>query len=277
MTRPSPPWQAPVVRVRARTRADEAPARALAERLGTARDDAPDPPSEPWTLLVDRDRRVLVRPDGVRLEIDFGAGRTAARQHERDLARQPLARALGVSRLRRRLGRPPAVVDATGGLGRDAWFAAALGCPVTLIERAPVVHALLESALARAASDPGTTDVAARVTLLAGDAATLLPRLEPARAEVVYVDPMYPPVRRRAAVAKGMQFLHALLGAPDEDDDARLLAAALAAAARQVTVKRPAGAPALAGDATFRGQRSRIESPGTRYDVYLTGRADAAS
>ena len=266
--------------MRAAADTDEDAARALADRLGSlpvgpSDGDRRDAPRPPWTLLVDADRRTLVRPDGVRLEIDFVAGRTGARRHESGLARQPLARALGVPRLRPRLGRAPSVVDATGGLGRDAWFAAALGCPVVLIERSPVVHALLEAALARAAGTPATADVAARVTLLRGDATAVLPELDPARAEVVYVDPMYPPVRRRAAVAKGMQFLHELLGPPDDGEDARLLGAALAAAALQVTVKRPGGAPPLAGDAAFTGRRSAVESPGTRYDVYLVDRDDA--
>jgi len=271
----------PVVRVRGRGARDEAHVRALAERLGPGDPDGADGPdgSSPsgaadWTLLVDGGRRVLVRPDGVRLEIDFVAGRTGARQHESGLTRQPLARALGIPRLGRRLGRAPAIVDATGGLGRDAWFAASLGCPVTLVERSPVVHALLESAHARAMATPATAAVAARVTLLAGDAVAALPWLDPARPDVVYLDPMYPSVRRRAAVTKGMQFLHELLGPPDAAEDARLFAAALAAARVQVTVKRPAGAPPLTGDETFDGQRSRIESPGTRYDVYIV-RGDA--
>lgn len=269
-------WRPPTILVRAVSAVDDEAARALGARL------VPDPPAErpepgrlgkpvpmetPWRLLVDGPRRAIQRPDGVRLELDFTAGRTAARRRERGLVRQPLARALGVARLRRRLGRAPRVVDATGGLGRDAWFAATLGCPVLLLERSPVVHALLEAALARAASVPATAAVAARVTLRRADALAVLPGLDPALAEVVYLDPMYPPHRRRAAVSKGMQFLHALLG--PSDTGAGLLGAALAVASRQVTVKRPAGAPPLAGDESFGGQRSTIESPGTRYDVYL--------
>ena len=81
---------------------------------------------------------------------------------------------------------------------------------------------------------------------------------------------MYPPTRRRAAVAKGMQFLHDLLG--HEPEDPALLGAALAAARRHVTVKRPAGAPPLAGAERFDGQVTTVASPGTRYDVYHVGR-----
>ena len=274
-------WRAPEVRVSPVSAGDGAAADALAERLslplGAAR-----PPTRPgtWTLHVDGERRVLERADGVTLELDFTAGRTAARQRESGLARQPLARALGVPRLRRRLGRAPAIVDATGGLGRDAWFAASLGCPVTVIERSGIVHALLAAALARAAATTATSAVAARVTLLHDEATRALGALDPDDVDVVYLDPMYPPTRRRAAVTKGMQFLHELLGPPESasmgaagpaDGERTLLGAALDAAAVQVTVKRPGGAPPLAGHDAFDGQLATVESPGTRYDLYLKG------
>ena len=265
----------PRILVRPATAADDDAAEALARRLGTPPigPEGGDPPDgrddERWTLTVEGMRRTLTRPDGARLDVDFTGGRTAARQHERGLARQPLARAVGLTRLRKRLGRAVRLVDATGGLGRDAWFVASLGCRVTLIERSPLVHALLEAALARAALDPAGADSAARITLALGDARTLLAGLDRSRADVVYLDPMYPASRRRAAVNKGMQFLHALVGG--EADEAGLLAAALDAAGSQVTVKRPAAAPPIGGDEAFTGQRSTITSPGTRYDVYLVG------
>ena len=263
---------------------DESRARELAARLGRGLDggsagDASDVPDMPvaspaaapgpvWSLFVEGPRRVLVRPDGVRLEIDFTAGRTAARGHERGLVGQPLARALGIPRLRRRFGHLPSIVDATGGLGRDAWFAASLGCRVCLIERSPLVHAMLDAALARARATPGAAEVAGRVTLRHADAVVALADVDPELADVVYLDPMYPATRRRAAVNKGMQFLHELLGPPD-GGEATLLAGALEAARRQVTVKRPAGAPPLPGTEAFGGQRETIASPGTRYDLYL--------
>lgn len=267
-----PSWIVPVVRVLAARPEALKDASRLAERLDlelTAGDADPSAPRTDWLLCVDGLRRTLVRPDGVALTLDFTSGKTAARQRESGRIRQPLARALGVARWRRRSGRVPRVVDATGGLGRDAWFAAALGCPVVLIERSPIVHALLESALARARADHTTADIAARIVLQQAEAIGALELLPPDDAEVIYLDPMYPDTRRKAAVTKGMQFLHALLG-PD-DDNADLLRSALASASRQVTVKRPSTAPPLSGDETFTGQRSCIESPGTRYDVYLTG------
>jgi 16S rRNA (guanine1516-N2)-methyltransferase len=45
------------------------------------------------------------------------------------------------------------VLDATAGLGKDAFVLASLGCQMTLIERQPLIAALLEDGLARARAD----------------------------------------------------------------------------------------------------------------------------
>lgn len=46
------------------------------------------------------------------------------------------------------------MVDATAGLGRDAFVLAALGCRVRMVERHPVVAALLDDGLQRGYQDP---------------------------------------------------------------------------------------------------------------------------
>ena len=74
-------------------------------------------------------------------------------------------RAIGVDRGVR------TVVDATAGLGRDAFALAAVGASVTLIERDPVLAALLDDAIARAPeTDADTAAIVARLTLLPGAA-----------------------------------------------------------------------------------------------------------
>ena len=47
----------------------------------------------------------------------------------------------------------PDVIDATAGLGRDAFVLAALGCHVRMLERHPVVAALLDDGLQRGYQD----------------------------------------------------------------------------------------------------------------------------
>jgi 16S rRNA (guanine1516-N2)-methyltransferase len=179
--------------------------------------------------------------------------------------RQPLARACGLHRdphLR--------VLDATAGLGRDGLVLAGLGCTVTLLERSPLVAALLQDGLARAGHDPLIGGwLRQRVRFCPVDAFEYFrTRPEPPH-DVVYLDPMYPDNDRRALPKKEMQTLRLLAG--DDADADQLLAAALAYAQRRVVVKRPPGSPALGGitpDHRLAGNRAR-------YDVYFTGKNPA--
>ena len=136
----------------------------------------------------------------------------------------------------------PLVVDATAGLGEDAFLLAAAGCRVLLFERDPVIAALLDDALGRAKRDPETAPIASRMTLYPEDSIPALPTLSP---DVVLLDPMVPERRKSALVKKKFQLLH-LLEKPCEDER-ELLDAALFARPKRIVIKRPAKGPFLAG------------------------------
>lgn len=160
-------------------------------------------------------------------------------------------------------GRNPFVVDATAGLGRDAFLLASLGASVTLIERSPQIYRLLCDALARA-SDSGDelAQIVTRMTLLQGDAKDLLGDLAP---QVVLVDPMHPPRGNSALVKKDMRLLREIVG--NDEDSAGLVKAALATAGERVVVKWPRKA-ALPGD--IPSPSHQIIGKSTRYDVFMT-------
>ena len=194
------------------------------------------------------------------LYVDFVGGQLGYRQRQAGHAREPLARAVG---LKNRLLAPD-VLDATGGLGRDAFMLARLGCRVTMLERAPVMAALLRDGLARAAADAGTAAVVERIDLIGADAVTYLAQLgEAQRPEVIYLDPMYPHRDKSALVKKEMRYLRSLVG--DDLDAPALLAAARLVARRRVVVKRPRLADALAGPPPS----STLMGSTTRFDIYL--------
>ena len=195
------------------------------------------------------------------IRIDFAGGALAHRRRFGGGRGQPLARAAGL-----KAGFDPTVWDATAGLGRDGFVLASLGCRVTLCERSPILAALLQDALQRAAIDADIGAwIGARLQLVHGDAGALLPQLgEAQRPEVIYLDPMYPPGKPRVLAKKDIRALQALLG-PDRDSGA-LLEVALRCARRRVVVKRPGRAGWLSG----RKPDTCIESKKTRYDIYVT-------
>jgi 16S rRNA (guanine1516-N2)-methyltransferase len=83
--------------------------------------------------------------DKTPLIVDFVGGAVGHRLRSGEGRKQDLARAIGFAG-----GINPDVVDATAGLGRDAFFLASLGARVTLIERSPVMHALLADGIEKA-------------------------------------------------------------------------------------------------------------------------------
>ncbi|MEX0693861.1 MAG: class I SAM-dependent methyltransferase [Rhodospirillales bacterium] len=172
---------------------------------------------------------------------------------------QALPRAVGM-----KAGKTPRVIDATAGLGRDAFLLASLGAEVTLIERSPVMHALLHEGLTRAALAGGAVAaVVGRMTLLAGDARTVLPTLS---AEVVLLDPMHPPRQKSALVKNEMRLLREIVGSDDDFPD--LLRIALQCASKRVVLKWPRRADPPQG---VRPCSHQILGKSTRFDVYMTG------
>ena len=192
------------------------------------------------------------------LVCDFTGGAVGRRLRAGGGRRQALPRAAGFTK-----GRTPVVVDATAGLGRDAFLLASLGAEVTLVERSLEIHALLQDGMARAEDAGGAVgETIARMTLVLGDAKVMLPEL---KAEVVLVDPMHPPRGNSALVKKEMRLLRAVVGTdPDAFD---LMQVALAAASKRVVLKWPLRAAGMAGLAPPSHQ---IRGKTTRYDVFMT-------
>ncbi|MEJ1354920.1 MAG: class I SAM-dependent methyltransferase [Candidatus Sedimenticola sp. (ex Thyasira tokunagai)] len=214
-------------------------------------------------LLVKTDQRLELRESGKKapgpVYIDFLSGKSAHRRRFGGGRGQPLARAVGLKQ-----GRTPSVLDATAGLGRDAFVLASLGCEVCMVERSPVIAALLEDALLRAQDDAEVSVIVSRMKLLCGDAKEQLLALpQEAWPDVVYMDPMYPHREKSALVKKEMRTFRALVG--DDEDSAELLEAARKVARNRVVVKRPAKAATL----DEIKPSMAITSPNTRYDVYL--------
>ena len=179
--------------------------------------------------------------------LKFGGGR-----------RQLIGRAVGVTP-KETLN----VLDVTAGLGRDAYILSNMGCDVTMIERSPIVVALLKDGLARAMKTSAFSEL--KLRLIEVDATRYLQQLsEDDYPDVVYLDPMFPTLKKSAAVKKEMRVLKQVVG--EGGNSAGLFRLARHVARKRVVVKRHRHAPTIDNarpDLVFAGKSSR-------FDVYLT-------
>ena len=219
-------------------------------------------------LHGDADHALQVGPDGLQfvelgpqaagpIRVDFVSGAVAHRRLFGGGSGQMIAKAVGIAS-----GIRPTILDATAGLGRDAFVLAELGCTMTLIERQPLIAALLEDGLQRASADPEVGPIVARMKLLCGNAIELLSAWNDEEPQVIYLDPMFPHRDKSALVKKEMRLFRPLAG--DDDDAPALLDAALALATHRVVVKRPRKAPAIAG----KPPGYTLEGKSSRFDIY---------
>jgi 16S rRNA (guanine1516-N2)-methyltransferase len=155
------------------------------------------------------------------------------------------------------------VVDATTGWGQDSLFMFRMGYQVSCIERSPVMAELLTDGFNRLAREDWIQRLQLQPPpLLTGNAIDLLAVLA-TPPDCIYLDPMFPPKRKKSALAKKtMVILRDLLG--DDTDKDQLFSVALQVAGKRVVVKSPDDAEPLGGkpSESFSGKL-------LRYDVYL--------
>ena len=212
-----------------------------------------------WHLAWQDDALVLRNSELVKqgdILVDFASGAASYRRMHGGGKNEAIAKACGLNKKREL-----SVLDATAGLGRDAFVLASLGASVTLVERNPAVAALLCDGLRRAQQVDELSWVQQRMLLLHCGALQALQ--QHAAVDVVYLDPMFPAREKTALVKKEMRAFHDVVGS-DTDAD-MLLQPALQLAQKRVVVKRPGYAEFLAGQAPTMS----VSGKNNRFDVYI--------
>ena len=200
-------------------------------------------------LSVTADKLVLLTEDFSPLFVDFNSVSVQKRRDEGK--KQGLVRACKPIKGMR-------ILDVTAGWGRDAAVLASFGAEVLMLERQPIMAALLSDGLNRLSSD-----VSFMLSLQHVDAKHYLQTLPKAEyPDVIYIDPMHPARQKAALVKKDMQILQRLIG---EDDDVNaLIQLAILRTRQRVVVKWPQRLPALLKpDASVTGKT-------VRFDIYTS-------
>lgn len=161
------------------------------------------------------------------------------------LRSQPLYRALGTKNKQM-----PVVWDVTCGLAGDSLQLLAFGCEVISWERHPIPALMLLRAYSA-----WQHEVKARWTI------DFQRESAPAQAQVIYFDPMYSEVNKKALPRKEMRIFREVVG---QDTDAEAVARELLSYKKRLIIKRPPGAGLLLPNPSF-----QQEGKAVRLDVYL--------
>lgn len=192
--------------------------------------------------------------------IDFSNPQLSYRKSHASLKKEALAKAIG--RAPHQLN---FVLDVTAGLGRDSFILASLGYSIVLLERSAIIYTLLLDALNRAASCPKLSDIVAKMTLIHSDSIAYLKTHSQKAPEIIYMDPMFPPRKKSAAVKKEMFILQELAPYEAAYETENLFEQALACASLRVVVKRPNSA----GYLLARKPHYSITGKSCRFDIYF--------
>ena len=171
---------------------------------------------------------------------------------------QNLAKAVGF-----KFNKNRTIIDATAGLGYDAFILASLGANVTLIERSEKIYDLLKGAISEAKLYGGEiSKIVNRMNLLFGDSKDILPNIAP---EVILIDTMYKDRKKSALVKNDMRLVREVVGS--DSDHVELINVALNNASKRVVIKQPRYAETLDN---IKGCSHQILGKTIRYDVYVT-------
>ncbi|MDB2700590.1 class I SAM-dependent methyltransferase [Alphaproteobacteria bacterium] len=171
---------------------------------------------------------------------------------------QNLAKAVGF-----KFNKNRTIIDATAGLGYDAFILASLGANVTLIERSEKIYDLLKAAISEAKLHGGEiSKIVNRMNLLFGDSKDILPNIAP---EVILIDTMYKDRKKSALVKNDMRLVRKVVGS--DSDHVELINVALNNASKRVVIKQPRYAETLDN---IKACSHQILGKTIRYDVYVT-------
>jgi len=199
--------------------------------------------------------------DYLPLYVDFLSAQNQYRLKSTSLRKEALIRALGL-----KAGANYSIIDATAGLARDSFILASFGFKVQLLERSPIIIALVQDGMKRALVHPEIAPIINNMKIIETDARDYLANLmPPAYPDLIYLDPMFPPKSKAALSKKEMQLFQAILPSIDEENS-ELLTTALACAKHRVVVKRPKQADNLGNIAPH----FSLKGSSCRFDIYLT-------
>jgi len=168
--------------------------------------------------------------------------------------KQPLPKAIGSCKT---------IIDATAGFSVDAARLTLMGFRVVAFEKSPILALMVRDAIRRTQEDASLFEALCnKLECVEADSAARL--LTIPKPDVIYLDPMFPPKRKKSALPPGpIQLIQSLVGYDNIHETKALFQIALTRASSRVVVKRPNHAPTL-GENPIVIHKGKL----VRYEVY---------
>lgn len=189
--------------------------------------------------------------DRAKVFVDFLSGKLAFRSRHH-LQRENLIKACRIKHCPN-----PSILDATCGLGKDAFLLHCAGFQVTATEQNEVIYRLLQDGVRRFSKVKGRTPF----RLVHAQASQ---QMKKQLFDIIYLDPMFPPKNKSALVKKDMQ-LFQQLHQNQPFDNQGLLLDAIKHASKKVVIKRPKNVAFIAENTP----NYQIVGKNYRFDIYL--------
>lgn len=158
------------------------------------------------------------------------------------------------------------IIDGTAGFGHDALLLASTGADVAMVEKHPVIALLLHYEYQLMLSNKNWLKLLSRIYIYYGDFINTINKLN--KADIIYLDPMFPNNSYTAKVNKNMQLLHDIASPPTIDDEKFLFNCAINNIHDngKLIIKRPINTPFLANKTPVQS----YSNDAIRFDKYLS-------
>jgi 16S rRNA (guanine1516-N2)-methyltransferase len=197
------------------------------------------------------------------LSIDFASKAYDYRRKHGGGKGQMIAKACGLNKYQL----PLTILDATAGVGSDAFILASLGCTLHLCEANPQLYALLHDAHQRALAIPQIQAIATRMQIYSGNSLELIAQIGSAhQIDVIYFDPMFPKNKKNALPKNAMQVLQHIAVENNLAQEQELLSLAKQFARKRIVVKRHKNSPFFANTKAH----ASIIGQTNRFDLYMS-------
>ncbi|WP_343152724.1 class I SAM-dependent methyltransferase [Buchnera aphidicola] len=189
--------------------------------------------------------------------VDFTKNSISYRAKLATKKNEAIAKAIGIKK-----NYFPFVLDATAGLGKDAFILSKLGCKVHMFERNPIVALLLFDGLERGYNDLKINSWLKKRLFLSYSSSFKMKNILLQQPDVIYLDPMFA-IKKKALSKKEINLLKLFVG--NDSDAIDLLSFSFCYAKHRIVIKRPRSLPPFFSEKIV----NSIITNKYRFDIYF--------